>query len=104
MATVRTPAEATARKRKRSTLAEQMAEFDKRRAKRLAARQDKAGKARLAKARARTCQRLRENKAQLDSGRRLRTLNESGQAVIITEQDRAERSRALSKRLRKCRS
>lgn len=88
----------------RASVSEQMAAFDKRRAMRKDERRKRAQQARQAKATAKSCERMQLSKAQLDSGRRLRIRNKEGVLAPLTEAERLEHAKALTKELKKCRS
>jgi len=86
------------------SLNDQMAEFETRRAERKADRRKRANQAKLAKAGAKACERMRANKEKLDSGVRLRTRDKSGETAIMTDAQRMARTKDLAGRLEKCRS
>lgn len=93
-----------AAKTARQSLRERMLAFDERRAKRKQDRRKQVNQAKRAKSAAKSCKRMRASKAKLDSGRRLRTRNKEGVMVPMTETDRSTHTKALTKRLKKCRA
>lgn len=88
----------------RSSVSEQMLAFNKRRAKRKQDRRKQVKQAKQAKASAKSCKRMQASKEQLDSGRRLRTRNKQGVMAPMTETERFAQAKALTKRLKKCRT
>jgi len=84
------------------TLSEQMAAFEKRRAERKAKHRKREDQARLVKANAKSCERMRAEKEKLDSGMRVRSRDKTGAVVFLTESERFAQAKALAKRLKKC--
>ena len=87
---------------KKRSIRKQMIAFEKRRAARKANQRKRVKQARQAKANARKCDRLKANKAKLDSGIRLRMRDDTGEYKVMTEQARLTRAKAIAKMLKKC--
>lgn len=84
------------------TVAERNADFNKRRADNLAAEQKSEQEAQQRANKAENCTLARNNQRALDDGIRMSTYDNSGQRVMLGDQERAERAKSNQKILADC--